>query len=215
MTDHFDKSKMSGLAKLYDKTVMAYPIPVLILVTALAVFFGYQAQYFTLDASSDAIVLENDRDLKYYDETREMFGSDDYVFITLKPANGDLFSQDTLEPMAKMLDELAALPDVESVTSILNVPLFHSPDVPLMNLANGYKSLETGADPELARVEMTTSPLYKNYLINEEGTTTAMQVTFKEDPPEFKALDKRRTDLKNQKKRKRPFGGGGSGISTA
>jgi hypothetical protein len=200
MTDHFDKSKMSGVANLYNKTVMAYPIPILVLVAALTAFFGYQAQYFTLDASSDAIVLENDSDLKYYDETREIFGSDDYVFITLKPANGDLFSQETLEPMGKMLDELAALPDVESVTSILNVPLFHSPDVPLMNLAKGFKSLVTGADPELARIEMTSSPLYKNYLINEDGTTTAMQVTFKEDPPEFKAIEKRRAELKDQRR---------------
>ena len=198
MTDHFEKDKMSAIARIYDKTVMAYPIPILVLVAALAAFFGYQAQYFTLDASSDAIVLENDSDLKYYDETREIFGSDDYVFITLKPANGDLFSPDTLEPMGEMLDKLAALSDVESVTSILNVPLFHSPDVPLMNLAKGYKSLITGADPELARIEMTTSPLYNNYLINADGSTTAMQVTFKEDPPEFKAIEKRRAELKDK-----------------
>jgi hypothetical protein len=200
MTDHFDKSKMSALAQWYDKFVLGYPIPILLIVGAMTVFLGYQAQYFTLDASSDAIVLENDADLKYYDETRNMFGSDDYVFIVLEPADGDLFSEQTLDRLGKMSDELAALSDVASITSILNVPLFHSPDVPLMNLAKGYKSLITGADPELARVEMTTSPLYKNYLIDETGSITAIQVTFNDDPPEFKAIEKRRAELRKKRR---------------
>jgi len=200
MNEHFDKTKMSALARFYDNTVLAFPIPVLIFVGALTAFLGYQSQYFTLDASSDAIVLENDEDLKYYDETRELFGSDDYVFIVLEPADGDLFSERTLEQLGKMSDELAALSDVESITSILNVPLFHSPDVPLVNLARGYTSLVTGADPEMARAEMTTSPLYKNYLIDETGSITAIQVTFKEDPPEFKKLEKRRLELRTKRR---------------
>ena len=193
-------ASLTPWARLYDRIILGNPVFILILVGLLTAFLGYQTRYFTLDASSDAIVLENDKDLRYYDETQDLFGSDDYVFITLKPANGDLFSQETLEPLALMLDELAALDDVESITSILTVPLFHSPDVSLMQLANGYKTLETGADLEMAKEEMISSPLYRNYLVNTDASTTAIQVTFKPDPPAFKEMADRRTALKDKKR---------------
>ena len=72
-------TNLSPIAKLYNNSVMRFPIPVLLIVAAATAFLGYHAQFFRLDASSDAIVLENDPDLRYYDETRDLFGTDDYA----------------------------------------------------------------------------------------------------------------------------------------
>jgi uncharacterized protein len=134
-----------------------------------------------MDASSDSIVLENDKDLRYYDETRQIFGSDDYVVITVTP-HRDLFSRPSLDLLAEMIGRLQAIPTVQSITSILNVPLFHSPDIPLFKLASDYRTLSMAeTDPALARTELIESPLYQEYLISLDGRTCAVQVNFAPD----------------------------------
>src|SRR5690606_23521696 len=69
----------------------------------------------------------------------------------------------------------------------------------LMLLANGYKTLAGDADRSLALEDLTTSPLYTNYLISEDGKTTAVQVTFNDNPDEFKAVEKRRRELRDKR----------------
>ncbi len=192
------------LVRLYDKTVLQYPWFFLLVAFGVFGFFAYHVKDFSLDASSESIVLENDSDLRYYSDTREIFGSDDYIFVTVTPAAGeDLFSDKNLKVIGDMSKEFLQIEDVESVTSILNVPLFHSPDVELFKLATDYRTLQGGerplADKELARKELIESPLYKNYLISEDGTTTTLQVTFKDPPQADTDLYNRRRDLKDKK----------------
>ncbi len=189
------------LVRIYDRTVLQYPWFFLIAAFGVFGFFAYHVKDFSLDASSESIVLENDSDLRYYSDTRELFGSDDYIFVTVTPPEGDdLFSEKNLKVIEEMSNEFMEIEDVESVTSILNVPLFHSPDVELFKLATDYKTLLTGADVELARKELISSPLYKNYLISEDGTTTTIQVTFKDPPQAYTDMYNRRRDLKDKKR---------------
>ena len=46
-------------------------------------------------------------------------------------------------------------------------------------------------DPELAKHEILTSPIYKDLVISEDAKTTAMQVTLKKDTALREALIKR------------------------
>ena len=66
------------------------------------------AQDFRLDASSDSLVLENDEDLRYYRETREQYGSDDFLIVTYTP-HGDLFAKQTLNDIEALRSQLLAL----------------------------------------------------------------------------------------------------------
>src|SRR5690606_22487564 len=135
--NHVHDHKEPWYIRLYLNTVIGKPWIFVVLAVAFAAFFTYYIKDFTLNASSDAIVLENDKDLRYYDYTREVFGSDDYIIVTVTPREGTLVSDENIARLAEMSAEFEAMPSVQSVTSILNVPLFHSPDVPLMLLANG------------------------------------------------------------------------------
>ncbi len=190
--------KIGPIARVFDATVLRVPLVFLLLTAAAAAFFLYHARNFKLDASADSIVLENDLALRYYNESRDLFGSDDYIIVTVTP-DGDLFAQETLDRLGEMSAEFEAMDDVASVTSILNVPLFHSPPVTIFEMIGGMsKSLAEGADPELARLELPSSPLYKNYLISEDGKTTALQVTFKDPPEAFQELYGRRTALRDK-----------------
>ena len=186
------------IPRIFDNTVLRFPWLFLALTLIPAAFFVYFIQDFGLDASSDSIVLEHDKDLRYYDYTREVFGSDDYIFVTVTPTSGTLVTDENLELQSKMIAEFEAMPTVDSVISILSVPLFESPRVGLFEMATGYKTIAGGADRELALQELTTSPLYKNYLVSEDGKTAAIQVTFKDNPDSFKDLSKRRQELRDK-----------------
>ena len=198
---HSDPNNDPLHIKIYDTLVLRFPFLMVLAVAAVTAFLGYHSQFFRLDASSDAIVLENDKDLRYYDDSRELFGSDDYVIITVTPPEGtSLVDDQLLTRLQAMVDEFEALPDVASVTSILNVTLFHSPDISLIELAATmkYRTLEGDAERDKVLAELTTSPLYSNYLIAEDGTTTAVQVTYKDPPDEFKTVLATRTTLKDK-----------------
>lgn len=192
-----NRSTSGPFIRLYDRLVLGLPWLWVILCLGVTAFFAYYIKDFKLDASGDSIVLENDRDLRYYNDTRDIFGSDDYVIVMVTP-DDDLFSEETLVELKALRDDLAAVQNVDSVISILDVPLFHSPDVPLMQLATGYKTLSGDADPALAERELTNSPFFRNHLISEGGETTAIQVNFTPPPKETEELYALRTNLRDR-----------------
>ncbi len=165
----------------------------LVLVFVPVAFFAFYIPDFKLDASSESIILEHDDALKYYRASRAIYGSDDFLIVVYTP-HDDLFSPSSLAHLKKLRDELARIDSVQTVHSILDVPLVNSPKVSLAELRDGdeIRTLETpGIDRELARKELLESPVYQNNLISQDGRTTALQVLFKEDATYNAMLNKR------------------------
>ena len=71
---------------------------------------------------------------------------------------------------------------VDSVITIIDVPLLKSTDEGLMDRLKNYKTL---AYPEIDRKrgfeEILNSPIYKNYVISEDGKTSGIEVYLKKD----------------------------------
>ena len=112
---------------------------------------------------------------------RARYGSDDFLVVTLQP-KADLFSKASLENIRSMRDELRGLERVESVLTILDVPLINSPRVSVSELQEQVRTLETeGMDIELARKEFRESPLYSSLLSSLDEKTTALLVYLKHD----------------------------------
>ncbi|MCG6945016.1 MAG: MMPL family transporter, partial [Deltaproteobacteria bacterium] len=168
--------------QLYDKLVLGKPIVTLLLVFLVTAFFGWFVPALKIDISADSLVLENDEALRYYHSIRARYGSDDYLILTYTP-QGRLFERETLDDLRALRDSLASIERVESVISILDVPLVQSPPMSLEELEQRIRKL---ADPDtnlvLAEQELRQSPLYRNRLINPHGDTTAMRVNFRRDP---------------------------------
>jgi predicted RND superfamily exporter protein len=157
------------------------PVITLLMVALVSILLGRYAMDFRLDVSSDSLVLENDVDLKYYRSIAARYESDDFLVITYT-ANNDLFSKATLSDLRALQDKLEAMERVGEVVSLLTVPLLKSPPLSLIELQDDFRSIENPlTDLELARVELTTSPLYKNRLVSLDGKTTALLVMFKRD----------------------------------
>ena len=180
-----------SLSSIHDKFVLDKPLLTLLVIGFLAIFFGYFAFNFQLDASADSLVLENDESLRYYRSIRARYGSDDSLILTYSPKL-NLFHSSVLSDLATLQNALEARPRVASVTSILNVPLIQSPPLTLSELSEGAPTLnDSTTDPALARQELVSSPLYRNLLISSDGQTTALQINFERDETYYHLLNKR------------------------
>ena len=68
---------------IYKKIIIDFSKVTLLLLIILVGFSLYQSKNFNLDASSDALLLEGDPDLKYLREVNQTYGSKDFLVTRL------------------------------------------------------------------------------------------------------------------------------------
>jgi len=182
---------MQSLMNLYERLVLDRPRLSLALIVTVVGFFAMFASDFRLDASADSLLLEQDTDLRYYRGIRARYGSDNYLVVTYT-AKDDLFSADTLADIAQLRDELAATDGLSSVVTMLDVPLIASPRTSLTELQKDVPNLLSArTDIELARRELTSSPLYRELIMSLDGRTTVLLTKLRLDPVYEELLNQR------------------------
>ena len=168
-------------ASIYKKIVIDFSKITLLFLAILIIFSLYQSKNFNLDASSDALLLEGDPDLKYLREVNETYGSKDFLVLTYTPVT-NFTEKETILNIQLLKSKIEKLTWVDSVITIIDVPLLKSTDEGLMERLKNYKTL---AYPEIDRErgfdEIINSPIYKNYVISEDGRTSGIVVYLKKD----------------------------------
>jgi len=188
------------LSKLYQKLFLGKPNLIFLIFICIICFFTYHALDFKLDASSDSLNLKNDKDVEYYREIAKEFGSDDFLIVTYDPINEDLFSDDSLADLKELKRQLLEIEDVNSIVTILDVPLINSPKISFEDLPSGIRKVsDEDIDKNLAREELTTNPLYSQNLISLDAEVTTILVKFKRDKTYYKLLNERNS-LREAKK---------------
>ena len=166
---------------IYKKLIIDFPKFTLSLIFILLAFSTFYAKNFNLDASSDALILEGDKDLKYLREINERYGSKDFLFLTYSPV-ASFEEKETILNLQLLKSKIEKLSWVDSVITVIDVPLLKSTDEGLMDRLKNYKTL---AHPEIDRKrgfeEIINSPIYKNYVISENGKTSGIVVYLKKD----------------------------------
>lgn len=186
---------LRGLAAFYQGLVIQRPWLGLILVVALTVLAAAGLPNFKLDASSESLTLENDKDLDYFREVYSRYQSGDFLVVTYRP-NADLFSDQSINDLRSLSDELAQIEGVDSVLGMLDVPLLYSPKLSLTDLSDEPRTLMSeGIDRELAKQEFWNSPIYRDMLLSPDGRTTAILANLKVDN-KYLALVKQRDELR-------------------
>jgi predicted RND superfamily exporter protein len=189
---------MQSFLNFYSRYILNRPIFVILALLGLFSYLGFHARDFRLDASADSLILENDADYKYFREINKTYGTARYLLMTYKP-KGDLFSPETLKRLSTLRDELNEIKRVSSVFTILDVPLLRNPPVPLKELMENIKNLEDPAvDLQLARTELSNSPIYQELLISSDLKMTALVINLADDE-EFERVISRRSELRQKK----------------
>ena len=189
----------SRIVQAYDALVLRNPKLVLVVLLSILVFFGYHTKDFRLDASADTLLLEEDVDLDVFRKINERYPSSDLLIVTYTPDN-DLFSDQALEPMKQLREELEKVASVNSVFTILDAPLFNSSDADLQEMINDMPSLEKpGVDRTRARDELLNSHIYRDLIVSADGRTTAILLEMVANE-KFNHLLKSRSQLRTKKR---------------
>ena len=195
---HIMRRQHSFVSVFFDRLILQHPVVVILCVLALLSLLASQARYFRLDASAETLVLENDEDLRYSRKISSRYGQNDFLVLTYSPKDS-LFSPDTLSTLVNLRDELSALENVESVRSVLDIPLLGSPPVSLKDLNAELPTLESpGIDINQAGMELSHSPLCQNLLLSSDSKTTALLINFPEDEIYRRLLEHRNTMLQTE-----------------
>ena len=166
---------------IYKKLVIDFSKLTFLLIAITLVFSIYHARNFNLDASSDALLLEGDEDLRYLREVNQRYGSKDFLVLTYTPISS-FTENETILNLQLLKSKLEKLTWVDSVITVIDVPLLKSTDEGLMDRLKNYKTL---AYPEIDKKrgfeEILNSPIYQNYVISEDGKTSGIVVYLKKD----------------------------------
>ena len=151
---------------------------------------------FRLDASAESLLLENDQALKDFREVNRTFGSEDEFLVVAYTPKGDLFSEQGLQRLRDLRDDLVKVSGIGPTNSILNVPLLHSPELSLDTVDDALLTLdEDEVAPQTAKQALLDNPLYPELLLSQDAKTTAIQV-FIETPEVIPQLLERRNRLR-------------------
>ena len=189
------------LAKYYQNIILKNPKLLLILLFLFLITGLNYSKNFKLDASSETLLLEGDPDLKYLKEINERYNSREFLVLTYTP-NEKMISDQSINNLLSLKYKLQSLAWVHSVITLLDVPLLNSTDDTLSDKLKNFSTLKSdGIDKDRGFKEILESPVFKNFVISENGKTSGIIVYIKEDNIINTIKDKKKLeDYKNNKK---------------
>jgi len=169
------------LSHLYQNTVLKNPKSIFILLIIALLGFGYFSKDFRLDASSDTLLIEGDPDLEYLREVTERYGSKEFLVLTYTP-NVGMVTESSINNLLSLKYKIQSLDWVHKVVTLLDIPLLDNSDAPLQERLESFKTLkDEDVNKERGFKEILNSPVFRNFVISEDGNTSGIIVYIKKD----------------------------------
>ena len=168
-------------AHFYQNIILKFPKFIFLILIFLLISFGYHSKNFRLDASSETLLIEGDPDLKYLQEVSERYGSKEFLILTYTPNEG-MITDTAINNLLSLKYKIQSLDWVHNVVTLLDIPLLNSSDVPLQERLTNFKTLkDEGVDRERGFNEIISSPVFRNFVISEDGKTSGIIVYIKKN----------------------------------
>ncbi len=170
-------------AHIYQNTILKNPKSVFIFLLITLLSFGYFSKDFRLDASSETLLIDGDPDLEYLKEISERYGSKEFLVLTYTPNEG-MSTDASINNLLSLKYKIQSLDWVHSVITLLDVPLLSNSDAPLQERLESFKTLkDEGVDRNRGFEEILNSPVFRNFVISEDGKTSGIIVNIKKNKP--------------------------------
>ena len=171
------------LANFYQKNIIEKPKLVFVFLLICLIGFGYHSKNFRLDASSETLLIEGDPDLKYLNEITERYGTRDFLVLTYSPQE-NMISSKSIQNLKNLKNKLESLNWIHSVITLLDIPLLNTTDTPLIERLQNYTTLKSDKiDRKRGFEEILNSPVFRNFVISEDGKTSGIIVYLKSNNP--------------------------------
>jgi predicted RND superfamily exporter protein len=159
-------------AQIYQNIVLKNPRSIFVILLITLISFGYFSKNFRLDASSETLLIEGDPDLKYLKEISKRYGSKDFLILTYSPNDG-MNTDSSINNLLSLKYKIQSLDWVYSVITLLDIPLLNNSDAPLQERLEGFKTLkDEDIDRDRGFKEILNSPVFRNFVISEDGKTS-------------------------------------------
>ncbi|MDC3060689.1 MMPL family transporter [Candidatus Pelagibacter sp.] len=176
------------LARIYKKNIIEKPKFLFFIFVLAALVFSFYSKDFRLDASSETLLIEEDPDLKYLKEVNKRYGSKEFLILTYTP-NENMISDNSVNNLLSLKYKIQSLDWVHNVITILDIPLLNTKDETLTDKLQNFSTLKSeGVNKEDGFNEILNSPVFRNFVISEDGKTSGIIVYIKEieKEPNFK-----------------------------
>jgi len=169
------------LSNFYQNIILKNPKSVFLLLIITLLSFGYFTKDFKLDASSETLLIEGDPDLEYLREVNNRYGSKDFLVLTYTPNEG-MVTETSINNLLSLKYKIQSLNWVHSVITLLDIPLLNNSEAPLQERLESFKTLkDEDVDKERGFKEILNSPVFRNFVISEDGNTSGIIVYIKKN----------------------------------
>ena len=187
------------IAHLYQNFILKNPKGIFIILIIAILSFGYFSKDFRLDASSETLLIEGDPDLIYLKEVSKRYGAKDFLILTYTPYEG--MSTDTsINNLLSLKYKIQSLKWVHSVITLLDIPLLNNSDASLQERLQNFKTLkDENVDRNRGFKEILNSPVFRNFVISEDGKTSGIIVNIKENKKFESSKNKSKKEIEDYK----------------
>ena len=187
------------LSQLYKSVILENPKKILVFLIIAVIGFGYFSKDFRLDASSETLLIEGDPDLKYLKEVSKRYGSKEFLILTYTP-NDKMVSDTSINNLLSLKYKIQSLDWVHSVITLLDIPLLSNSDAPLQERLENFKTLkDEDVDRKRGFKEILNSPVFRNFVISEDGKTSGIIVYIKKNIELENFKDKSKDEIESIK----------------
>ena len=168
-------------SQLYENIVLKNPKSIFLLLIVTVLSFGYFSKDFRLDASSDTLLIEGDPDLEYLNRITERYGSKEFLVLTYTPKER-MISESSINNLLSLKYKIQSLDWVHNVVTLLDIPLLDNSEAPLQERLKNFSTLkDEESDKERGFNEILNSPVFRNFVISEDGKTSGIIVYIKKN----------------------------------
>ena len=169
------------IAHLYQNIILKNPKAIFAILVLTFISFGYFSKDFRLDASSETLLIDGDPDLAYLNEVSNRYGSKEFLILTYTPNEG-MVTDNSINNLLSLKYKIQSLNWVHSVITLLDVPLLDNSDAPLQERLESFKTLkDESVDKDRGFKEILNSPVFRNFVISEDGKTSGIIVNLKKN----------------------------------
>lgn len=165
--------KLSNIAVKYRWSI-------LIIVSLLTIFFGYQLQSIKVDSNVVNSLPKDNPVVSLFNEVGERFGGNQMGIIILEA--GNVLDPEVLKHIQQITDTLADTGSILSVTSLTNMMNINvdGDNFEVGNLINSSNRPKNREESDKLKDEITANKMVAGTLISEDATATTIIFTFED-----------------------------------
>ncbi|WP_440697670.1 efflux RND transporter permease subunit [Candidatus Pelagibacter sp. HIMB1709] len=187
------------MAQLYQNLILKNPKAIFIILLFAILSFGNYTKDFRLDASSETLLIDGDPDLAYLQEVSKRYGSKEFLILTYTPKEG-MITDSSINNLLSLKYKIQSLDWVHSVITLLDIPLLDNSDAPLQERLESFKTLkDEDVDRKRGFEEILNSPVFRNFVVSENGKTSGIIVNIKENNKLEDIDNKSKNEIENYK----------------